>query len=108
MTRFRYITLIFVVLIPVLYLISCHQDEDKPPVQGTAFSYDLRMCPCCGGLLVEYNSDTLLFPEVPDEVTEWATEWGFPLVISFLYDDMDSSCTYEWKKMTYVELVSHP
>jgi hypothetical protein len=106
MTKIQFVALLILVLLPVLTINSC-KEENNPPVQGTAFSYDNRMCPCCGGLLVEYNSDTLLFPEVPDEITQWEIDYGFPLVISFLYDDLDSSCTYEWKKMTYVELVSH-
>lgn len=86
---------------------ACYHEDDGYKT-GWAVGYDPRECMCCGGLFVEYNSDTLLFPEIPAEIGEWATQYGFPLYIEFDYYKMKETCGFDWYKMTYVELLEHP
>ena len=88
------------------FLCSCKKDN---PVHktGIAIAYDIRNCVCCGGLFVEYQSDTLLFPQIPDKIITWEKAYGFPLLLSFDFEKRDNNCGLDWYKMTYVELLSH-
>jgi hypothetical protein len=90
-----------------MILPGCDRNKDDHKT-GWAVGYDLRECMCCGGLFVEYNSDTLLFPQIPAEIDEWAIQYGFPLYIEFDYYKMEETCGFDWYNMTYVELLYHP
>jgi hypothetical protein len=96
-----------IVLTTGLILYSC-REEDAYHKTGIAFGYDMRDCVCCGGLFVDYQSDTLLFPEIPAKIVTWEQLYGFPLSISFDFEKMESSCGLDWYRMTYLELVDHP
>jgi len=94
-------------LVLLIGLSACiHEDPEHKT--GWAVGYDPRECMCCGGLFVEYNSDTLLFPEIPAEIVEWESQYGFPLYIEFDYYKMEETCSFDWYKMTYVGLLEHP
>ena len=96
-----------IVLLTGLFAMSCN-DKDSKYKTGTAIGYDYSMCACCGGLIVEYQSETLLFAEIPEDIIEWETMYGFPLEISFEYEDIQGACFLYQKKMTYLELLARP
>ena len=100
----RFVAIVF---LTGLFGMSCN-DADPKYKTGTAIGYDISMCACCGGLFVEYLNDTLLFPDTPQDIIDWETMYGFPLVISFNYEDIQGACFPYQKRMTYVELLAHP
>ena len=91
----------------IILLYGCKKDNEVHKT-GTAIGYDMRDCVCCGGLFVDYQSDTLLFPEIPAKIVTWEQSYGFPLLISFDFEKLESSCGLDWYRMTYLELVDHP
>ena len=94
-----------ILLIMIFIILSCNNKETSHKT-GYVIGNDYRKCSCCGGVFVDYNKDTLQFKEYPGEINNWVEQYGFPLVIAF--DDEDLDCYLNPKKMTYVELLSHP
>jgi hypothetical protein len=92
-------------IIILAFMTACRHDHD-PENMGIIIGYDWTECVCCGGILIEYQSDTLLFPEVPEKVHSWAENYGFPLWVLMDLQKKPSACP-NFYELTSVELLSH-
>jgi hypothetical protein len=100
-------SLIFFPLILIVFfgIYGCQHDHDPEKV-GYVLEYDWRECLCCGGVFIEHQSDTLLFPDIPPELESWINNYGFPLVILMDYQPKAGSCP-NFYQLNSVELLNH-
>ena len=97
-------------IIITCFFFSCSKDPDsKCAKTGTIIGYDMAMCVCCGGILVDHEGETLRFYSVPNEneFSDWAAMYGFPITIAFDYKDTIDACADYHKIMTCMELLEH-
>ena len=86
--------LIFLLVAGFIFFISCNKDEDSY-VQATLLGYDLRLCACCGGLLVDLADDN------SSDVYQWnqkndnlgvTPDDTFPLKVKIKYHYLVQTC----------------
>lgn len=85
---------------------SCSKSDDDY-TKATIKGYDLRLCVCCGGLLVSLD-------EKPDEVYQWYQKTGnlnvtekdkFPLKVKIKYHFLAQTCTASAGEIEITDLV---
>ena len=86
--------LIFLLVAGFIMLISCNKDED-PYIEATIVGYDLRLCACCGGLLVDLGddntSDTYQWYQKNDNLGVIPGD-TFPMKVKIKYHHLVQSC----------------
>jgi hypothetical protein len=86
--------LIFLLVAGFVFLISCDKDEDAY-APATILGYDLRLCACCGGLLVDFGddntSDTYQWHQKNDHLGITPDD-TFPLKVKIKYHHLVQTC----------------
>ncbi len=86
---------IFLLTFILLALTSCHKElETDQLIPATIIGYDLRLCACCGGLLINFDPLT-------NDVYQWYQKSGdlgvtpkdtFPLKVKIRYHHLINTC----------------
>ena len=58
---------------------------------GVIIGYDIRFCPCCGGVYIEIQNDTFRFYELPDTSFQF-TSSDLPLDVSLDWSPQANQC----------------
>jgi hypothetical protein len=92
--------LTFVSLVLLVFLTTCNYDKkDEYMAKGVLTGYDYRMCECCGGWLINLNSDstemytfdTRFIDKYPANLKLDSTT-VFPVFIRLDYTDSPANC----------------
>lgn len=78
-----------------LFILNCKKTEIEPSFQsaGIITGQDLRMCACCGGLIIKIDNSEYLINKLPSDFDDGVTKnkIGFPLNVSLDWE-LKSNC----------------
>lgn len=83
---------IFFFAIFIFLLGACEETAPNPNLdKGVITGYDLRFCPCCGGVFIEIQNDTFRYYTVPDTTFQFTAN-DLPLNVLVDWSPQANQC----------------